>query len=266
MPLPTDSIKQANRHLNEALEAVWHDRGELNPALSEPDRQRFAEEEESLRERLEEVEKTESNSSSWWPSFLSGRRSSQAGKAEKCLKEAKELRDRVRDEINEEKRRRATGRGVPPLTSFFDYVGTETPKDTRSPHVDKTLESDESAFLHASSPGVGFSRHPDFHGWPASPASPPLEATLRSPTNHFSPSGAPDPVLPTAQDANRFSSATAEQAQEWQESNEPITMTNCVSISGSNANGITLNNGGTMNSGSVIHMVPPHSPQHAVRF
>lgn len=61
-----------------------------------------------------------------------------------------------------------------------------------------------------------------------------------------------------AQQMNTFASSMAKQAQGRQRlrcSDEYVTKTNCVDINGSNVDGLTLNNGGSNNSGAGVSFV-----------
>ena len=92
------------------------------------------------------------------------------------------------------------------------------------------------------------------------PQSPRQSRKPCSPINVSFPSPGPDPAVISrlARQVNTLASSIVtdglpRQAKGWQKirrSNDYVTKTNCVDINGSNVDGLTLNNGGTNNSGA----------------
>ncbi|KAN0091514.1 hypothetical protein V8E55_005080 [Tylopilus felleus] len=88
-------IKQTEEVLEDVLQTIRKESKRPCPVLSETDRNKFVEEEGSLREQLEEIRGTESNCSSW-----RRLRILQPSPQPKCLKDAQELLQRVKGDIN----------------------------------------------------------------------------------------------------------------------------------------------------------------------
>ena len=119
----------------------------------------------------------------------------------------------------------------------------------------------ESADQNERRPGsLRHSHH--FRGPLLPPQSPRPLGSVRSPTNSRSPSPAQFPphfVSPVTPHVNTVACSLARQAQEWAKpgySDDYVAKTNCVEISGGgNVDGLTLNNGGTNNSGAGVSSV-----------
>ncbi|KAF8554753.1 hypothetical protein OG21DRAFT_1508497 [Imleria badia] len=143
-----------------------------------------------------------------------------------------------------------------------------------APSIDSHLSLETSSNSGGDSPRRSHSvRRPA----PPPPRSPRQSRTPRSPTNVSSPSHGPSPLDPaTIASITQFAQRMASMATEGLSTQAPgrqgvrrsgyvtTTKTNCIDINDSNVDGLTLNNGGTNNSGAVIHrtMMPaPRLPQ-----
>ena len=123
----------------------------------------------------------------------------------------------------------------------------------------------EPRFQNESNPGSDSPRHFHYVGRPASSflQSPRQSGTLRSPSNSPFRSSAQlplDPVFvsPVTQDVNTITPSMGRQAYGQQGSrngDDDIFKTNCVDINSSSVTGLTLNNGGTQNSGAGVYSV-----------
>ncbi|KAN0091520.1 hypothetical protein V8E55_005086 [Tylopilus felleus] len=311
-------IKQTEEVLEDILQTIRKEYESPYPVLSETDRNRFVEEEGSLREQLEEIRETESNCSSWRRLLLL-----QPSPQPKCLKDAQELRQRVKNDINMKVRTRLSGRSsLSPSPSFGPSPASAiitSPLNMRCSlsevqlsdlHVNPAVRNDRgyasdineainAPLGAASESGDGARNSPSRpHRWtppPApnysrasseassdlgsdsSPRSPPVRRPAppppqspgrsrfpRSPMNiPFSTSGAlPNHISNLAQDMTTLASSMACQGRQRQKGTNYVTKTNCVDISGSTVGeGMTINNGGSKNSGAVIHkmIAPPRS-------
>lgn len=139
--------------------------------------------------------------------------------------------------------------------------GSPPPPRRMSQSGDSRLLSDTS-----SNPGSDIPRRSQSVRRPAPPPpqSPRQSRRPRSSVNVFTPSG-PVPLDPAvvsalsklAQDMSTFASSMTTEGlsrqghgRQGSRRNDYVTMTNCVSLNGSNVDGLTVNNGGKNNSGA----------------
>ncbi|KAH0828141.1 hypothetical protein J3R83DRAFT_3829 [Lanmaoa asiatica] len=129
-------IKQAEEVLDEVLRSLREECANPDSVLCETDRNRFVEEEESLREPLREAAESESKG---WRNLLC----LSSPQAVKCLEGAEALRRRVKEDIHAKVRTRITGISNPPASpnrkqgSAFGSMGARTPEtDTGLPFAD----------------------------------------------------------------------------------------------------------------------------------
>ncbi|KAN0091516.1 hypothetical protein V8E55_005082 [Tylopilus felleus] len=294
-------IKQTEEVLEDVLHTIRQEYESPYPVLSETDRNRFIEEEGSLREQLEETRETESNCSSWRRLLLL-----QPSPQPKCLKDAQELRQCVKNDINTKLRTRLFGKSHLSPSSSFGLLDPEpTSEIITSPlnlrcyslsevqlsdlHVNPAVRNDRgyasdineaiNAPLGAASESGDGARNS-----PSRPQrwTPPAPNYSRASSEASSDSGSdssprsppvswPAPPLPQSPGRSRFprspmnipfSSSGACQGRQRQKGSSYVTKTNCVDISGSTVGkGMTITNGETKNSGTVIHkmIAPPCS-------
>jgi len=315
--MPSSSVsKRTEDALEEVLRAIRKEYDSPFPVLCEADRNKFVEEEGSLREQLKETMESESNS---WRGLLSF----PSPRAAKGLKEAEELRQRVKEDINAKLRTRLTGKSSPYPNSAFNLLGARTPETVVTSLLNARHSLSEPAVSEVNVNPLAVQNDQDHTSDIREAINTPLETSSESsdrsrdsssqrrrrspPPRRMSQSGNPrflsDTSSDSDSDAPRHSRSVKRPARPPPQSHsqsrtprlptnvsfpspgslsptESLTRqaqgrqrlrcsddykTNCVDINGSNVDGLTLNNGGTNNSGAVIHrtMMPPQRlPQH----
>ncbi|KAN0091515.1 hypothetical protein V8E55_005081 [Tylopilus felleus] len=275
-------IKQTEEVLEDVLQTIRKDFESPYPVLSETDRNRFIEEEGSLQEQLEEIRETESNCSSWSRLHLW-----QPSPQPKCLKDAQELLQRVKNDIYTKVTTRISGRSLSPSpwSLSFGLIPARTSRhDAGLPLVEGNPELTSSPLnMHYSLSEVQLS---DLHVNPAvrndRGYASDINEAINAPLGAASESGDGAPsrphrwTPPPPNHSRASSEASSDSGSDsspcsppvsWpagrsrfprspqrQKGSNYVTKTNCVDISGSTVGEeMTITNGETKNSGPVIH-------------
>ncbi|KAG6375657.1 hypothetical protein JVT61DRAFT_3228 [Boletus reticuloceps] len=140
------SASSVSKHTEDVLEDVLRTiREEFEGpycVLCETDRKNYVEEEDSLRKQLKEAKESESNCSSFKLRGLLGLPSSPMSK---CLKDAQELLQRVKEDINSKMRTRLTGKSNLPPPSIHGQGSARVPEqDGGHPLAEGNSEPDSA--------------------------------------------------------------------------------------------------------------------------
>ncbi|KAN0091526.1 hypothetical protein V8E55_005092, partial [Tylopilus felleus] len=236
-------IKQTEEVLEDVLQTIRQEYESPYPVLSETDRNRFIEEEGSLREQLEETRETESNCSSWRRLLLL-----QPPPQPKCLKDAQELRQCVKAE--------PTSEIITSPLNLRCYSLSEV--QLSDLHVNPAVRNDRgyasdineaiNAPLGAASESGDGARNSSSrpHRW-TPPAPNYSRASSEASSDSGSDSSPRSPPVSWPAGRSRFP-----RSPQRQKGSSYVTKTNCVDISGSTVGkGMTITNGETKNSGTV---------------